>query len=568
MTLWRLCWRLWRFRPWVAALGTLTWIVFFCVPFFTGLVLRALFDGLSSEAPAQLGAYELVALLFVIEVNGLVLLFTGWVTWMRAWFIMSTLLRVNMLDGVFAGPGPASDRLPGSPGDLVSRCRDDVEDVIWFVDVHLDVGGSVIFAALALGVMSSIDPLLTVVAVVPTVALVVANQVMTERIRAWRRAYREATAGISGLIGEVFSSLVTVKGAAAEERVMSRLGRLNEARSTAAVRDLVATDALVAFNGWSIEVGVGLVLLLAAPAMRRGDFTVGDLALFVSFVESLSGLPRRLGRLLAYRRHAEVSVDRMRALVGGDALRLGRPQPVHLKEPPPPREPMREPRGTLVSLVVTDLTVLHPGTARGIEGVGLTIDQGSVTVITGPVGAGKTTLVRGLLGLVPRARGVIAWNGAPLADPASFLAPPRAAYLPQVPQLFSESLADNVLLGRPSDKEDLEHALWLAVLDEDVAAMPEGSATRLNSHGVRLSGGQRQRTAAARALATRPDLVVVDDPSSALDVTTEDTMWRRLLDGAPHATYVIVSHRPAVIERAAQVITLEHGRVADVNRVR
>lgn len=561
MTLWKLGWRLWRFRPWVAALGTATWVVFFCVPFFTGVVLKALFDALSGDAPSGVGPYGLVALVFAIEASGLVLLFTGWVTWMRAWFIMSTLLRVNMLDGVFAGPGPASDRLPGSPGDLVSRCRDDVEDVIWFVDVHLDVAGSVAFAVLALGVMSAIDPLLTIVAVVPMIALVVANQVMTERIRAWRRTYREATAGISGLIGEVFSSLVTVKAGAAEERVMSRLGKMNEARSTAAVRDLVATDALVAFNGWSIEVGVGLVLLLAAPAMRRGDFTVGDLALFVSFVESLSGLPRRFGRLLAYRRHADVSVDRMGALVDGDALRLARSQPVHLKEAPPAPPTLPDQRGTLDTLVVTDLTVRHPGTTRGVEGVDLTVERGSVTVITGPVGSGKTTLLRGLLGLVPRQRGLISWNGTPLHEPSSFLAPPRAAYLPQVPQLFSESLADNVVLGRLGDAVDLELALWLAVLDDDVAAMPEGVATRLNSHGVRLSGGQRQRTAAARALVTRPDLVVVDDPSSALDVVTEDTMWRRLLDAAPQASYVIVSHRPAVIERATQVITLDHGRV-------
>ena len=561
MTLWRLGWRLWRFRPWVTALGTVTWIVFFQTPFFVGLALKALFDRLIGDAAVVADAYSVVALLFAIEASGLALLFVGWVTWMRTWFIMATLMRANMLDGVFAGRGAASQRLPGSPGDLVSRCRDDVDDVIWFVDIHLDLAGSIIFAVLALTVMSSIDPVLTVVAVVPTLALVVATRVVSERIRVWRRAYREATAGISGLIGEVFSSLATVKAGAAEQRVLARLARLNQARSKAAVRDSVATDGLIAFNGWTIEVGVGLVLLLAAPAMRRGDFTVGDLALFVSFVEALSALPRRLGRMLAYHRHAEVSVERMRRLVDDYALRLGADRPIHLKEAPPSTPLRPEARGDLARLEVTDLTVRHPGSNRGVEGVDLVVEQGALTVITGPVGAGKTTLLRGLLGLVPLERGVVRWNGAVIDDPGSFLVPPRAAYLPQVPQLFSESLADNVLLGRPGENGDLERALWLAVLDTDVAAMPDGVATRLNAHGVRLSGGQRQRAAAARALATRPDLVVVDDPSSALDGDTEETMWERLLDGEGHTAFVVVSHRAAVIERADLVVTLVDGRV-------
>ena len=136
--------------------------------------------------------------------------------------------------------------------------------------------------------------------------------------------------------------------------------------------------------------------------------------------------------------------------------------------------------------------------------------------------------------------------------------PPRAAYVAQVPRLFSEPLSDAVLLGLEPD--GLHDAVRLACLDDDVAWMPQGLATVVGAKGVRLSGGQIQRTAAARAFVRRPELLVIDDISSALDVDTEARMWAQLLDTATVSTVLVVSHRPAVIERADQVVELFDGR--------
>jgi ATP-binding cassette, subfamily B, bacterial len=131
------------------------------------------------------------------------------------------------------------------------------------------------------------------------------------------------------------------------------------------------------------------------------------------------------------------------------------------------------------------------------------------------------------VGLMPVVRGTVTWNGRTVADRAGFMIPPRCAYVPQVPHLFSESLEDNVLLG---------------------------------ARGVRLSGGQVQRVAIARALAGNPDLMVLDDVSSALDGVTEQALWERLLTERP-ATLLVVSNRPTTIARADQIITLDHGHV-------
>jgi ATP-binding cassette subfamily B protein len=182
--------------------------------------------------------------------------------------------------------------------------------------------------------------------------------------------------------------------------------------------------------------------------------------------------------------------------------------------------------------------------------------------VTGEVGSGKSTLLRAVLGLAWDATttgGTVRWNGEALADRAAFLVPPNAAFLPQVPHLVSDSVRDNVGLGPVGDVA-LARALDLAVVEADVAALPGGSDTLIGPRGLRLSGGQRQRLATARALVHAPELVVLDDLSSALDVETELQLWERL--ALAGMTVLAVSHRVVAIERADQVLEVVGGRVA------
>jgi ATP-binding cassette subfamily B protein len=228
------------------------------------------------------------------------------------------------------------------------------------------------------------------------------------------------------------------------------------------------------------------------------------------------------------------------------------PLPSASPSPRPSAEPFRE-------LRVRALCYRHGGVGSGIADVTLRVPAGSFTVVTGRVGSGKTTLLRSLLGLVP-AEGHIEWNGKVVQDPANFLAPPRTAYTPQVPQLFSETLADNILLGIDGD---LDEAIRLAVLEDDIAEMADGLASQIGSRGLRLSGGQIQRAAAARMFVRRPDLLVCDDLSSALDVETEARLWERVFAHADR-TVLAVSHRRAALRRADQVVVMRDGRVDDV----
>jgi ABC-type multidrug transport system fused ATPase/permease subunit len=256
-----------------------------------------------------------------------------------------------------------------------------------------------------------------------------------------------------------------------------------------------------------------------------------------------------------------VSVERMERLMGDappDALIAF--SDVHLSgDLPPVPQPERDPRG-LARLSVKGLACHHPDTGRGIDDVSFEIGAGTFTVLTGRVGSGKTTTLRVLLGLLPKERGEVCWNGEPVDAPDTFFVPPRCAYTAQVPRLFSESLRQNILMGLDRDDAGIREALRSAVLEEDLAGLKEGLDSLVGPRGVKLSGGQLQRTAAARMFVRDPDLLVFDDLSSALDVETESRLWERLFERAGRSS-LVVSHRRPALRRADLVIVMKDGRV-------
>jgi ATP-binding cassette subfamily B protein len=196
-----------------------------------------------------------------------------------------------------------------------------------------------------------------------------------------------------------------------------------------------------------------------------------------------------------------------------------------------------------------------------MEGATFQLAPGTLTVLTGRIGSGKSTLLRALLGLLPAQAGRLEWDGKQVDNPADFFVPPRAAYVPQTPRLFSVSLQENVLLGRAPQL--LQNALHNAVLEEDIATFPDGVATVVGPRGMRLSGGQIQRAAAARALVGLPTLLVVDDLSSALDGATESALWQRLRS-LEATTILAVSTRRFTFHQANQIIVLKEGKIEAV----
>jgi ATP-binding cassette subfamily B protein len=558
---WWYLWRLALYRPWLYLLsGLFASVLYYAIPLLPGLIVQRFVDELAGGAAAGATPWTLLALLVGIAVARVIELFIGVTFEFSTLETVAALLRRNLFEHILAQPGARA--LPASPGEAISRFRDDGQVVARFLTWTMDPIGQALAMLVGLGVLVRIDPLITAAVAVPLVGVLAIVNAATRRIQEYRRAQQEAIGDVTGLLGEIFGATTAVKVAGAEEHVMAHVHTLNEARRRATLRDLLLTQLLSSVSQNATNLGTGLLLLVAAQAMQRGQFSVGDFALFVSYLSWLATVTSMFGDFLRQYRQTEVSLVRqVELLSGAPPETLVEHRPIHVFGPLPALPAIvRTAADRLEALTVEGLTYRHPGSGRGIEDVVLRLPRGSFTVVTGRIGAGKTTLLRVLLGLLPRDAGTIRWNSIEVADPAAFFVPPRSAYTPQVPRLFSERLRDNILLGLPESDADLESAVRLAVLERDLAELEAGLETVVGPRGVTLSGGQVQRTGAARMLVRDAELLVVDDLSSALDVETERRLWESIF-AARGATWLVVSHRRAVLRRADRIVVLKDGRL-------
>lgn len=561
----RVAWQMLKYRPGLFVFSALMWTLIHASPVVLGVLVGQVFDRISGEGAALGSPWTPVALFAAIAIGRNAFLWWGDVAWITYWNDQALQLRRNLLKWLLEAPKART--LPLSPGEAVSTFRDDVDDLLEYVENFVDLGGLVLFAGGAIWVMAGIDPGLTVIVLVPLVFTAVITQSLSPQIRRRRRAMRTATEAVTGFVGETFAAIQAVKLADATGPLMTRFSNLNETRRRAALRDTFLTELLRSVNSNMATVGTALVLIFVAGAISAGEFTVGDLAVFLVYLPRLTGYMAFAGDMIAQHRRTGVAYERIRKLAvdAPDSALLDKervPLRGEVDELPPRR---LKPEHRFRKLEIRDLTFTHVGTEDGIHGVTFEVERGSFTVVTGKIGAGKTTLIRALLGLLP-ASGELRWNGETIRDPASFLVPPRSAYTPQVPRLFSESLEDNIAMGQRMAREKLREAVALAVLEPDLERLEEGLETLVGARGVKLSGGQVQRSAAARMFATDAELLVFDDLSSALDVHTEAELWARLFDRR-EVTCLVVSHRKAALQRADQIILMDAGRVVARGRL-
>jgi ATP-binding cassette subfamily B protein len=598
---WWYIWRLARFRlPLYLLSGLLASTMFYVFPLIPGLVVRKIFDALSAGAPASDSLWSYVALIAAVAPVQMLSNTAANAAETTTQLTAAALLRRNLFERILQRPGAKA--LPSSPGEAISRFRNDVQEIFGFLTWTLDPVGQGIVIAFALSVLISVNPLITAVVVVPLVTVLVMVNMASKRIQKYRKANQEAIGEVTGLLGEVYGAVLAVKVAGAEENVAAHFRGVNEARRKATLNDVLLTQLLESISFNVANLGTGIMLLLAAQALHAGSFTVGDFALFVSYLGWLAVVISMFGNYLAKYRQVQISLQRaVDLLQGAPPETLVTYNPVYLRgHLPEPAQVVKTAADTLQRLEAAGLTFHYPGSSRGIEGVSFRLERGSFTVITGRIGAGKTTLLRVLLGLLERDSGASLWNGREVRDAASFFVPPRCAYTPQTPRLFSTTLRENILLGwrvddgrpttddrRPTkgrqivassdeqralrdetysrssvvrQSDALAAALHAAVMEEDVAELEEGIDTLVGPRGVKLSGGQVQRTAAARMFVRQAELMVVDDLSSALDVETETTLWERL-SATPGATILAVSNRRPALRRADRIIVLKEGRV-------
>lgn len=551
--------RLFRFRPFLFIINGLLWTVFHSLPLAIGLGMQWFFDRTTAGSNDYLWLSVpliFIALTRIVRVGSFFVAFYAWITYV---YHIQAILRTNMLAGIMRWPGR---NLPASPGEAMSRFREDVDESVEYVESWVDFWGRLVFAVVSIAIMWSINWKITLVAVLPLLAVTLLNNLSGNRARRYAQSNREATGRITSYIAESFGAVQALKLGQAEDHVAARFDQLNEERRQAALRDNLFKQWMRSLNQHVLSISTGLILLMCAAEMRAGNFTVGDFALFTSYLGNIGFSISLFGYMVYQHKRLKVSFDRMRTLFRpGEEDRIMEFRETYLQTDPPELEEVSSETGDrLKELEVRKLTYRYPNSPNGIENVTFRLKQGQFLVVTGRIGSGKSTLVRALLGLLPMQNGEVTWNGAKI-DPATFLMPPRAAYTPQVPRLFSDTLKENIVQGkRGNTDEALADSIRLAVMDQDIQQLDQGLETSVGPRGVMLSGGQIQRAATARMLMTGADLLVVDDLSSALDVETEQQVWEGLFK-EPDMTCIAVSHRRAALSKADHIIVMKDGQI-------
>ncbi|WP_217142201.1 thiol reductant ABC exporter subunit CydD [Streptomyces sp. AC627_RSS907] len=468
----------------------------------------------------------------------------GWLTELashRASAAVKSELRGRLLErATVLGPGWLSGQRTGSLVALATRGVDALDD--YFSRYLPQLGLAVVVPVAVLARIVTEDWVSAAIIVgtlplIPIFMVLIGWATQSRMDRQWRLLSR-----LSGHFLDVVAGLPTLKVFGRAKAQAESIKRITGEYRQATMRTL----RIAFLSSFALELlatlSVALVAVTIGMRLVHGDMALYD-GLVVLVLAPEAYLPLRQ---VGAQYHA--AAEGLAAAEGIFSV-LERPAPVTGTDPAPAH----------CSLSFENVTVRYPGRAAdAVTGVNLTVEAGETVALTGPSGAGKSTLLHALLGFVRPAGGRVRIGGADLSTLDLTQWHTRVAWVPQHPHLYAGTIAENVRLARPdADDADVRRALRDAGALEFVDALPEGAGTLLGEGGAGLSAGQRQRLALARAfLADRP-VLLLDEPTAALDGGTEADVVaavRRLAEGR---TVLLVVHRPALLEVADRVVRLE-----------
>ena len=352
-----------------------------------------------------------------------------------------------------------------------------------------------------------------------------------------------------------------VEEAAAGVRVLKALGRRDEAAvqhgsQAALVRITQVEKARLRGTFWSgldlvPNAVIGLILLLGALAVSHGKLSLGGLVAFIALALQLVWPIEAMGYILAAGQEAATAAQRIYEIFDTEpAITDGGGAPAGVPAPARPR----------ARLVFDHVTFRYPGApAPVMRDVCLELEPGETVAVVGPNGAGKTTLLQLVSRLAEVSGGRVLLDGADVRDLPLAVLRSRVGCAFEDPTLFSASVRENVSYGAAGADEQAILAALAAAQADFVADLPWGLDTRIGEQGMALSGGQRQRVALARAILARPEVLLLDDPLSALDVHTEARVTRALAEVLAASTALVVAHRPSTVMLADRVALLDDG---------
>jgi ATP-binding cassette subfamily B protein len=453
-------------------------------------------------------------------------------------------------------------------GDIMARATNDL------AAVRMAAGPAVMYltdtvsrAVMAVPLMLQIDWRLTLLGLVPLLGMPTTMVLLGQTIHRRFESVQEHFGTLTTQAHENLSGVRVVRAyrqEANEERKFFALNIEYLRRNMKLARTYGALFPLITFFG-----GAGGVLTLWFGSMLvvRGTVTLGGYIAFTTYLVLLVWPMIAFGWVINLFQRGAASMDRIQQILNEVPTIASPPSP----RPLPPLGP-RGGRSVEFRQVSFRYPTPRPGAGdvpgdRGwaVREISFTAPAGSWVAVVGATGSGKSTLVELIPRLADPDEGSILLDGVEINQLSLEELRRAVGFVTQETFLFSQTIGENISLGELPAAE-VEAAARVAQLHETITAFPAGYETMLGERGINLSGGQRQRTALARALARKPDIVVLDDALSAVDTDTEAAILRGLKQALAGVTTLVVSHRITAIRDADLIVVLDGGRIVETGR--
>jgi subfamily B ATP-binding cassette protein MsbA len=436
-------------------------------------------------------------------------------------------------------------------GDLIVRLTSDVDTAQdFFSSALLSIAMDLLTLGGMLAVMLYLDWRFTLLGlgIAPLLFVLVSGR--THRIKEAAREVKARESAVASIVQESIAAVRTVRAFAREAHEEERLEREGRAAMQAALRARSIKSALPPMVDLLVAAGTGLVMFVGVRLVLEGRITSGTLIVFVLYLGKLYKPMKSLARMTDTLSKSAVAFERIRDLLATTSTVADAPG-----ARPAPRF-----RG---DIQFRDVTFGYVPGHPVLDGVTLRVGAGQRLAVVGATGSGKSTLLSLLLRLYEPSSGSIRIDGTDLRAFTARSLRDQISLVPQEPVLFRATVWENIAYGRPgATREEIVQAARLANAHEFIARMPRGYDTLIGERGETLSGGQRQRIAIARAVIRDAPILLLDEPSAALDSESETLVFDALERLMERCTTITVTHRLATVQRAQMVAVLEDGVIA------
>ena len=435
-------------------------------------------------------------------------------------------------------------------GDLMTRMSSDINIIRDSIGQGFLQGSRTITVIImASAVMALADPLLAGIVIAVFTPMVLIFFFVLRVMRRHQQALQEHVSEVSNYSQESFAGIRCLKGFALERRRNAAFAELNSGLIRKTMQMQSTRQSLFPFMAFWFNLGTILIFIAGGRKIMAGTMTVGTLTQFTQYLLYMQWPLLALSWVLSMLQRGKVSWLRVKEILDRE------PRIAENGALPIPEKPV----DASISFQSLELAI---GGRTFLRDINLDLPAGTTLGITGPTGSGKTLLVSLVARLMDPTKGRICINGTDVRDLPLARLRGMIGFAAQEPVLFSRTLEHNIGFGlEEAELSTIHWAADVAHLHHDVEDFPQQYQTMLGERGVTLSGGQRQRTSISRAIARRPDILVLDDVLSAVDTQTEAAIMEKLQPVMAERTTLFVSHRISTLRYADEIIVLEDGRI-------